>query len=170
MSIDYLLWNNQTTMTPFPTNIQDCRNAVKYLRKNAKSLGIDPERIGIIGASAGGNLASMVAVTKRFDDHGYRGISSDVKVLVDMYGNIDLLSHRDYKLFNKTRKEDSQIYKRYSPYNYLHEDVPPTLIIHSDRDPTVSVLQSVKLHKKLKNLGVSTKFVHVESKKHDISL
>jgi len=49
----------------------------------------------------------MVAFTKRFDDQGYHGISSDVKVLVDMYGNIDLLSHRDYKLFNKTRKEDS---------------------------------------------------------------
>ncbi len=62
-------------------------------------MGIDPEKIGIIGASAGGNLASMVAATKKFDDHGYRGVSSDVKVLVDMYGNIDLLNHRNYKLF-----------------------------------------------------------------------
>ena len=71
-------------------------NAVKYLRKNAKSLGIDPEKIGIIGFSAGANLASMVAMTKKFDDGGYPGVSSHVKVLVDAYGNVNLFEHRDY--------------------------------------------------------------------------
>ena len=95
MSINYLLWTKKTGDV-FPTNIQDSMNAVKYLRKNAKALGIDPEKIGIIGASAGGNLGSMVAMTSKFDDGGYPGVSSHLKVLVDMYGNVDLYEHNDY--------------------------------------------------------------------------
>jgi dipeptidyl aminopeptidase/acylaminoacyl peptidase len=134
-------------------------------------LGIDPEKIGIIGASAGGNLASMVAMTDNFDDQGYHGVSSHVKVLVDMYGNIDLFSHRDYQnIFNKTRKEDPEIYQRYSPFYYLHDQAPPTLIIHSNRDPTVSVLQSVKFHKALRFHRVYSKLVIVDSNTHSISI
>ena len=52
----------------------------------------------------------------------------------------------------------------------MHEDVPPTLIIHSERDPVVSVLQSAKFHKKLRNLGVYSKLVVVEKNEHGKSL
>ena len=146
-------------------------NAVKYLRKNAKSLGIDPEKIGIIGASAGGNLGSMVAMTDKFDDHGYPGVSSHVKVLVDMYGNVDLYEHNDYqKIFGKTREEDPEIYKRFSPFFYVHDKAPPTLIIHSDRDPTVDVHQSKKFHQALSDHGVYSKLVIVDSDKHSIKI
>lgn len=133
----------------------DCRNAVKYLRINAKKYGIDPERIGILGASAGGNLASMVALTDKFDDNGYPGVSSEVKVLVNMYGNVDLYNHRDYlNIFGKTRREDPEIYKLYSPYYYVHEKAPHTLIIHSDNDPIVKLGQSIAFYNALTSKGV----------------
>lgn len=146
-------------------------NAVKYLRKNAKSLGIDPEKIGIIGASAGGNLGSMVAMTDKFDDNGYPGVSSHVKVLVDMYGNVDLYEHNDYQnIFGKTREQDPEIYKRFSPYNYVHKAAPPALIIHSNRDPTVDVHQSKKFHQSLHDHGVYSQLVIVDSDKHSIKI
>jgi acetyl esterase/lipase len=44
----------------FPENIRDCRNAVRFVRKNAKRFNIDPERIGCYGTSAGGHLTMMV--------------------------------------------------------------------------------------------------------------
>jgi dipeptidyl aminopeptidase/acylaminoacyl peptidase len=75
----------------------------------------------------------MVALTNDFSDNGYPDVSSKVKVLVDMYGNVDLSSHRDYKnIFGYTRAENADIYKRYSPFNYIHTNAPPTLIIHSN--------------------------------------
>ena len=170
MSINYLLSTNKTGNV-FPTNIQDCMNAVKYLRINAKTLGVDPERIGILGASAGGNLATMVALTDQFDDGSNAGVSSKVKVLVDMYGNVNLYRHRDYvSIFGKTRVEDKDTYKKYSPYYYVNKDAPATLVIHSDRDPTVSVLQSVRLHQRLKQSGVSSTIITVESNKHSIKV
>ena len=67
----------------FPQNIRDCRNAVRFIRKNAKRFNIDPERIGCMGGSAGGHLSLMVAmVPENFNDGGptvgLEGISARV--------------------------------------------------------------------------------------------
>jgi len=59
----------------FPQNIRDCRNAIRFIRKNATRFNIDPERIGVMGGSAGGHLSLMLAmVPEDFDDGvGNRG-------------------------------------------------------------------------------------------------
>jgi acetyl esterase/lipase len=55
----------------FPENIRDCRNAIRFIRKNAKRFNIDPDRIDVTGGSAGGHLSLMVAmVPENFDDGG----------------------------------------------------------------------------------------------------
>ena len=67
----------------FPQNIRDCRNAVRFIRQNAKRFNIDPNRIMVTGGSAGGHLSLMVAmVTEEFPDGGptpgLEGISAKV--------------------------------------------------------------------------------------------
>jgi acetyl esterase/lipase len=67
----------------FPENIRDCRNAIRFIRKNAKPFNIDPKRIDVCGGSAGGHLSLMVAmVPENFDDGGptpgLEGISAKV--------------------------------------------------------------------------------------------
>ncbi len=55
----------------FPQNIRDCRNAIRFIRQNAKHFNIDPERIDVTGGSAGGHLSLMVAmVPENFPDGG----------------------------------------------------------------------------------------------------
>ena len=55
----------------FPQNIRDCRNAIRFIRQNAKRFNIDPARIAVTGGSAGGHLSLMVAmVPEDFDDSG----------------------------------------------------------------------------------------------------
>jgi len=55
----------------FPENIRDCRNAIRFIRKNAKRFNIDPDRIDVVGDSAGGHLSLMVAmVPEDFEDGG----------------------------------------------------------------------------------------------------
>ncbi len=67
----------------FPECIRDCRNAIRFIRKNAARLAVDPERIAAMGGSAGGHLSLMVAmVPERFPDGGptpeLRGVSAKV--------------------------------------------------------------------------------------------
>jgi acetyl esterase/lipase len=65
MSIDYVLASK--THATWPQNLYDCKTAVRWLRKNAERLRIDPNRIGVIGGSAGGHLAAMVTLTTPTD-------------------------------------------------------------------------------------------------------
>ena len=67
----------------FPQCIRDCRNAIRFIRKNAKQFNIDPNRIAVMGGSAGGHLSLMVAmVPEQFEDggpiEGLKGISAKV--------------------------------------------------------------------------------------------
>ena len=122
MSIDYLLWSKGIQKPTWPRNLQDAKTAVRWLRQNADRLGIDPDRIGVIGGSAGGNLAAMLAVTGPKD--GLEPPDGDdtptrVRCAVDLYGVADLMNYHDIKMFLKTRQEDPESYRRASPTEYL---------------------------------------------------
>lgn len=90
VSIDYRLCDGSTI---FPAPITDCKDAVRWIRKNSETYNIDPENIGVWGSSAGGHLASMVALT---EDDDYTGgsvltaYSSEVVFGVDDFGPADL--------------------------------------------------------------------------------
>ena len=79
---------------PFPAAVYDVKAAVRYLRANATRLGIDPQKIGVMGSSAGGHLALFLGVTgnvPEFEGDGpNRDQSSRVSVVVDYYGPSDL--------------------------------------------------------------------------------
>ena len=82
---------------PWPAAIEDVKAAVRFLRANAASYGIDENRIAIWGESAGGYLAAMAAVTDDnifagvpYLNQGDREISAKVQVLIDFYGPCDL--------------------------------------------------------------------------------
>lgn len=67
--------------------------SIRYLKTHADQFGIDPERIGIIGGSAGGYLTAMAATTSgttTFDKGDNLQVGSDVKAAVDLYGLSDL--------------------------------------------------------------------------------
>jgi acetyl esterase/lipase len=75
---------------PFPAQLHDIKAAVRYLREHADVLGIDPERIGAWGESAGGHLAALLGLTGgRADLEGGLGVQgqpSSVSAVVDFYG------------------------------------------------------------------------------------
>ncbi len=92
--IDYRLSHE----APFPAQVHDAKAAVRYLRRYASELGIDPNRIGAWGESAGGYIASMLGVTADGRDsrmEGREGVSSEityVAAVVNWYGLTDLIS------------------------------------------------------------------------------
>jgi acetyl esterase/lipase len=96
-AIDYRLFT--PTQTTYPQALLDSKAAVQYLRGNAAALGIDPERIGVGGDSAGATLASLVGLTQdsprfanKYPMDAYTSASTKVKVVVPAYAIHDMMS------------------------------------------------------------------------------
>ena len=173
MSINYKLRKRQGETT-WPQPVLDAKAAVRWLRKNAGRLGIDPDHIGAMGGSAGGNLSAMLALTgpkDGFDEpepHG--GFSSRVSCGVDFYGAVKLMEYHDMKMFAKTREEAPEQYEKASPVNYATAGDAPMLVVHGTKDKTVPLSQSESLVAALKKAGVEHEFVVVPNAAHTFNL
>jgi acetyl esterase/lipase len=172
MSIDYLLSKNgQVT---WPQNVHDGKTAVRWLRKNAERLHVDPDHIGVIGGSAGGHLAAMLTLTGTddgLDPAGpYGEYSCRVQCGVDLYGPADLTTARDLSMLGKTRAEAPELYRAASPVTYVDRDDPPLLIMHGTADTTVDVEQSKHFAEVLKKAGAKHELVIVEGAPHTFHL
>ena len=101
-AIDYRLSKpNQTT---WPQALLDCKAALQYLRGSAATLGIDPERIGVGGDSAGASLAALMAVTQdlpqfanRYPMDANATVSTKVKVAMPIYAVYDMTAQYKYE-------------------------------------------------------------------------
>ena len=166
----------------FPAQIEDAKCAVRFLRAHAKQLRIDPNRIGVEGESAGGQLAALLGLTNPnagFDGRGgWNNQSSQVEAVVDMFGPADLTAFdfqsNDYyrtigeEVFGAKSGDDSAL-KRASPVNYISKGAPPFLILQGDRDETVPLKQSEELDEQLKAVGDFSILVVVKNAGHGLS-
>jgi acetyl esterase/lipase len=172
MSIDYTLaTTNQPT---WPQNLYDCKTAIRWLRKNAERLRVDPQHIGVIGGSAGGHLAAMVALTQPGDGLDPKGpygeYSCKVNCGVDVYGIADFATYHDVTMLGKTFAEAPELYRQASPITYVRGNSVPLLIIHGTADTTVSVKQSEKLAAALEKNGVEHELVIIPDAPHTFNL
>ena len=174
MSINYKLWNKEAKAPTWPQSLYDAKTAVRWLRKNADRLKIDPDRIAAIGNSAGGNLAAMLALTVPKDGLDPKepdgALSSSVRCAVDFYGAVDLPNYHDMKMFLKTREEDPAVYRKASPLAYVRADAPPLLIVHGTKDETVPHSQAETLAAALKKAGADYQLELVPDAPHTFYL
>lgn len=132
---------------PFPAGLEDCRDAVDWVVKNADDLGIDPERIAVMGDSAGGNLAAVVALLAR--DAGGPHIRAQVLIYpgVEMYdkwpseirnAEAPVLTSRNMNAFARLYLGDQYGTEdfRASPIRAeSHADLPTAFILTAEMDP-----------------------------------
>lgn len=164
---------------PFPHCLHDAKSAVRWLRLHAQEYRIDPARIAVLGNSAGGHLASMLATTRPADGlegTGNPGVSSAVQAAVVMYGVSDLAYYRDPKGYigfggisrafvqsfvGKDPTGTKDPYAAASPLTYASRDTCPMLFIHGTKDHFVPYAQSLAFCEKLRRLGVPTRLITV---------
>lgn len=172
MSINYVLATKENPT--WPRNLHDCKTAVRWLRKNAGRLQIDSDHIGVIGGSAGGHLAAMVAITGSgdgLDPAGpYGEFSCRVQCGVDLYGPSDLTLSPNVVMLGKSRDEARELYQSASPVTYADKNDPPILILHGTADKTVDVKQSEIFAAALKRAGVEHELVLVDGAPHTFHL
>jgi acetyl esterase/lipase len=168
--------------------IPDIQRAVRFVRANAKGYGIDPNRIGISGGSAGGHLSLMMGVTtltgKPSAPDPVDRVSSTVQAVACFFPPTDMLnwgkagvtprdldSLRPYwpamGFDEKTpRSEVETLLKAESPIYAVTKEMPPTLIIHGDKDDLVPIQQAEIFIARLKALGVPHKLEARPGKGH----
>lgn len=163
----------------FPAQIQDCQAAIRWLRANSQKYSIDPERVGVIGASAGGHLSALVGMTggkKVFEPIGGNAELSDrISAVCDYYGptnfysvvqqaaddkNIANIFHFNtpsdpYSSLIGAKLDDQAKSNSVSPVHYVSADCPPVLILHGTHDSLVPYAQSEEFAAALKQKGVA---------------
>jgi acetyl esterase/lipase len=185
VSVGYRL----TDKGSWPAQIHDCKAAIRWVRANAEKLGIDPNKIGVWGSSAGGHLVSHLGssgdVKEVEGDLGTPslaagGVSSRVACVVDFCGPSDFMAFAAdsprmnqpgqpvYKLLGGPLKEKQAEAKQASPITFVTKDDPPFMIVHGTNDNTVPLDQAVRFHDAQKKAGVDTTFVKIEGGGHGI--
>ena len=166
---------------PFPADIEDCKCAIRYLRANAEKYGIDPSRIGVAGASAGGQLAMLVATADEKagleGTGGWPNVSSRVQAASSWYGPTDFtvgateFEHHTgravIKLFRGTFEEKPEAYRRASPITYVSASSPPLLLVQGDKDEMVPYDQALRMKQRYESFGATIEFIPVHNAGHD---
>jgi acetyl esterase/lipase len=173
-SIDYRF----ASEAPFPANLQDCNQAVNYLITNASEYSLDPKNIALMGFSAGGHLASMLALANNAKVKNHFSDSKPkffpIKCVIDYYGpillemfpNANNPSSPESKLLGATPISRPDLAQKASPLHYIDPTDPPFLIIHGEKDDLVHPNQSMLLESWLKINKVKTQLIIVKNAPH----
>jgi len=161
VAINYRLVDEATILEM----VYDCKAAIRYLKANAKKYGIDKNKIGVWGHSAGGHLAAMIGLTSASkalegDVGYYKKENGSVACAVDAAGPTDFESlksvEEEYKnspLFKSFFNNDMEAVKLASPITHADGSCIPFFIYHGVKDKAVSVKQSEELYDKLTKKG-----------------
>ena len=140
-----------------PECVQDCKAAVRWVRANAGRHGIDPERIGAIGGSAGAHLVAMLATSakagKLEGGGGNPGVSSRVQAVVAMAAPTDLSEMAERLGLDKATATAM------SPVTYVDRDAAALLLLHGEADRAVAMRQSEIMLAKYRAAGASAELV-----------
>ncbi|MGH9835476.1 MAG: prolyl oligopeptidase family serine peptidase [Blastocatellia bacterium] len=163
-----------------PEIVSDVRRAVRFIRYNAKQWGIDPDRLGVFGGSAGGHLSLVLGTASDNGDpnakEDFMKVSDRVASVVAYFPPVDLRPiargvnpppGKDGKPerfpalnFEKEKAPD------YSPIVHVSPDDPPTLLIHGDKDDLVPISNSRVIYEAFQKNNVKTQFITIEGAGH----
>ena len=158
----------------FPAQIHDCKAAIRWLRKHAHEYGLDSERIGVWGSSAGGQLVALLGTTRGHPelegDLGNAEFSSEVQAVVDWFGPTDFLTvgskETRTKYLGIEPLQDVAKAKLASPLYHVSKQAAPFLIMHGDKDATVPISQSETFALALQSAGIDAPMMKIEDAGH----
>jgi len=176
-SIDY----RHSTTAVFPAQIQDCYQALEFLSVNAGKYKLDKNKIVLIGFSAGGHLASLLALSNNNNVAEFypskKKTTFKIKAVLDFYGPSDFLSMTAMgdpnmtgdpisTLLGSTPLKRPDISKLASPCTYVDKDDPPFIIVHGEKDESVPYQQSLLLQSYLNLANVKNELIIVKDAPH----
>lgn len=165
LSVDYRLVGG----SPAPACYTDVRCAIRWVHAHAGDYGIDPERVYLIGQSAGGHMVSLAATVGDGPypkTGGWDTARSDVRAVVSVAAAYDLPSLSWGNLWTPVTGNVDEARRQASPMNHVSATTKPILVIHSDDDKSVPVQQAVDFVGRLAAAKVPHRFVHFTDRGH----
>jgi acetyl esterase/lipase len=167
----------------FPSQLEDIKSAIRFLRANAGRYQIDPDHIGVMGESAGGHLASLAGATNdiaEFDVGQSLDFSSRVQAVCAWYPPIDFSMlvqvpgtgdvpagpSPEAQLLGQDPGANKALAAEASPLTYISETTPPFLLLHGLADSVVSPRHSELLYETLVSKGVEADLYLIEGADH----
>lgn len=171
VSVEYAL--SRPGHPTWPENLDDVREAVRWVRRHARDYGIDAHRIAALGSSAGGHLAELLGTKAGGDDP-----EAGVDAVVNLYGPSDLAglfkspgAVMPLRLYlGRDPKDGPGLYADASPIAHASGRSAPTLIIHGEADQLVPVAQSLAMAERLRAAGVPAEVFVVPRASHAFGL
>ncbi len=172
--LKYRLPSDQIMQNKTIGPLQDVQRAVRYIRQNASQYNLDPAKIGVMGFSAGGHLASTAAT--HYGDAVYNaneGVSARPDFSVLIYPVVSMqkgITHSGSRnnLLGKNPTQ-AEVYK-YSGEYQVTADTPATFIVHATDDASVPVENSINYFLALKNAGVNAEMHLYEDGGHGFGM
>ena len=171
-------------IAPFPAQIMDTRNAVRFMRVHAEEYGIDPEKIVVAGDSSGGHTAMFAGmIHDDVENNLFPGISAEVKGILNFYGSCSVMkedsnptqllhcqpdSPEGMVMGHVDLRESEELRRRLSVECNIEKDsvIPPTIIFHGTKDRVVNCEGSVILYRRMKACGKDVKLYLIEGADH----
>lgn len=153
----------------YPQAIYDVKNAIKFIKDNAKRFRVDPDKIAVLGCSSGGQMAALIGTTNEdlgFEDTSYKSKSSSkVQAIIDIDG-ILAFKHPESNegemaafWLNGTYQENPENWKQASALSHTNKNTPPILFInssferfHAGRDDMIAILNQNKIYNEVKTI------------------
>lgn len=165
MSIDYRLVGG----SPAPAAYLDMLCAIRWVHAHADEYRIDPERVYLIGQSAGGQMVSLMA-TLGEGGHprvgGWEKARTDVRAVISVAAAYELNTLSWGNLWTPIAGNVEDARRLASPITHVSAATKPMIVIHSDDDKSVPIQQAVDMVDKLKASGVHHRFVHFTDRGH----
>ena len=157
---------------PMSEIVADTRRAVRFIRQHAREYGVDRDRIGVFGSSAGGQLALLLGTTADSGDSSAADAvlreSSRVAAVVAYFPPTDLTrwgTQRIRQAFAAMRLTEAQA-TEYSPIRFVSSGAAPSLIVHGDADAVVPMVEGETMFAALTKAGVPASFIRIEGAGH----
>ncbi len=155
--------------------LQDAQRAMRLIRSHSRKWEIDPEKVGVFGSSAGGNVATSLSTLEK----DYSGIGDsldrleftpDFQILVSPVASMSENYHEGSREALLGEKPSEEMINEFSSEKQVRENTPPAFIVHADNDPVVSSMNSIQYYIALKEKGVNASLHIFPQGGHSIAL
>ena len=171
-SVNYRL----TPKYPYPYMVLDVQRAVRYIRYNAKKWNADPDKIALVGGSAGGFLSNIVGLLNAPGDAAASDpvdqVSAKAQAVVSLYAQSSFefvpLNADVHRLLDPliAQKGEKEAIKEASPITYVSKQDPPFLEILGDQDEYIPFSEATNLQAALHKVGVRCDIIRIPGGKH----